>query len=153
MWLLHMPTRCSGRHGGGAEFHSVLRFRGNLGDGHHRRPRDVRFDPAYPSSGAAYLALATVEGQLIEPIFFGRRLQLNPVIVFVALWLGGWLWGIAGILLALPVLVATKVAASQPGGNDGVLRFLGSAAPKPTEEPKGGDSRSEVPTLRPRESR
>ena len=103
--------------------------------------------------GAAYLGLATIEGQLIEPIFFGRRLQLNPVIVFVALWLGGWLWGIAGILLALPVLVATKVAASQPGGNDVVLRFLGPAAHKPPEEPtaKGGEGRIEVPTLVPRD--
>ena len=154
MWLLHMPTPMLW-----GAMAAVLNFIPYLGSAVTLVTVTivalVTFDstPHILLVGAAYLALATVEGQLIEPIFFGRRLQLNPVIVFVALWLGGWLWGIAGILLALPVLVATKVAASQPGGNDGVLRFLGSAAPKPTREPKGGDSRSEVPTLRPRESR
>jgi hypothetical protein len=81
--------------------------------------------------------------------------ELNPVIVFVALWLGGWLWGIAGILLALPVLVATRVAASQPGGHDVVWRILGPAPHKPSEDPtaKGSGSRIEIPTLRPWESR
>jgi predicted PurR-regulated permease PerM len=154
MWLLHMPTPMLW-----GAMAAVLNFIPYLGSAVTlvtvTTVALVTFDstPHILLVGAAYLALATVEGQLIEPIFFGRRLQLNPVIVFVALWLGGWLWGIAGILLALPVLVATKVAASQPGGNDGVLRFLGSAAPKPTREPKGADSRSEVPTLRPRESR
>jgi predicted PurR-regulated permease PerM len=100
--------------------------------------------------GATYLALATIEGQLVEPIFFGRRLQLNPVVVFVALWLGGWLWGIAGILLAVPVLVAARVAASQPGGNDVVLRFLGPEAHKSPDEhmKKAGESRIDVPTIR-----
>ena len=100
--------------------------------------------------GGTYLGLATIEGQLVEPIFFGRRLQLNPVVVFVALWLGGWLWGIAGILLAVPVLVAARVAAAQPGGNDVVLRFLGPEAHKPPDEhvKKGGESRIDVPTVR-----
>ncbi len=75
---------------------------------------------------ASYLGLATIEGQIIEPIFFGRRLQINPVVVFIALWLGGWLWGIAGVVLAVPVLVAIKVAAARGGGGV-VLRFLGPA--------------------------
>jgi len=97
--------------------------------------------------GATYLGLATIEGQLVEPIFFGRRLQLNPVVVFVALWLGGWLWGIAGILLAVPVLVAARVAAAQPGGNDVVLRFLGPEAHKDEHVKKGGESPIDVPTI------
>jgi predicted PurR-regulated permease PerM len=75
---------------------------------------------------ASYLGLATIEGQIIEPIFFGRRLQINPVVVFIALWLGGWLWGIAGVVLAVPVLLAIKVAAARGGGGV-VLRFLGPA--------------------------
>jgi predicted PurR-regulated permease PerM len=92
-----------------------------------------------------YLGLATIEGQLIEPIFFGHRLHLNPIVVFVALWLGGWLWGIAGVLFALPVLLATKVAASQ-SGEDGVLvRFLG---PAPAVWPDGRNAhRVEIPTV------
>jgi predicted PurR-regulated permease PerM len=57
-----------------------------------------------------YIALATVEGHVVEPLVVGRRLDLNPVVVLAALWLGGWLWGIAGVVLALPALVAVKSA-------------------------------------------
>jgi predicted PurR-regulated permease PerM len=62
-----------------------------------------------------YLALAAVEGHVVEPIFLGRRLDLNPLVVLTALWLGGWLWGIAGVVLALPVLVAIKIAHRMAG--------------------------------------
>ena len=134
MWLLHMPTPMLW-----GAMAAVLNFIPYLGSAVTLVTVTIVALVTFDSTahvllvGATYLGLATIEGQLIEPIFFGRRLQLNPVIVFVALWLGGWLWGIAGILFALPVLVATRVAASQPGGNDGVLRFL-------------------APALRPRES-
>jgi predicted PurR-regulated permease PerM len=64
---------------------------------------------------ASYLALAAVEGHVVEPIFLGRRLDLNPLVVLTALWLGGWLWGIAGVVLALPVLVAIKIAHRMAG--------------------------------------
>jgi len=65
----------------------------------------------------SYLALASIEGQIVEPILVGRRLDLNPIVVFIAVWVGGELWGIAGVVLALPLLVATKAAAfhSQQG--------------------------------------
>jgi len=60
--------------------------------------------------GASYLALATIEGHVIEPIFVGRRLNVSPVAVLFALWIGGWLWGVAGVVLALPSLLALQVA-------------------------------------------
>ena len=53
MWSLHMPTPMLwGAMAAVLNFIPYLGFRGNAGDGHHRRPRDVRFDPAYPSSGS-----------------------------------------------------------------------------------------------------
>jgi predicted PurR-regulated permease PerM len=60
---------------------------------------------------ASYLALATIEGQVVQPLVVGRRLELNPIIVFLAVWFGGWFWGIAGIVIAVPSLVALKVVA------------------------------------------
>jgi predicted PurR-regulated permease PerM len=74
---------------------------------------------------ASFLTLATIEGQLIQPIFLGRRLHLNPIVVFIALWVGGWLWGIPGIVFALPVLVAVKVAAAHSSNGRLLARFLG----------------------------
>jgi predicted PurR-regulated permease PerM len=61
---------------------------------------------------ASYLTIATIEGQFVQPLLVGRRLQLNPVLVFLALWFGGFFWGIAGIILATPTLVAVKVVAA-----------------------------------------
>jgi predicted PurR-regulated permease PerM len=64
---------------------------------------------------ACYLGLATIEGHIVEPVFLGRRLDLSPILVLFALWIGGWLWGVAGMVLALPVLLATRVAARTAG--------------------------------------
>jgi predicted PurR-regulated permease PerM len=74
--------------------------------------------------GASFLALAAIEGHVVEPIFLGRRLDLNPIVVLLALWVGAWLWGIAGMVVALPLLVATKVAASHSDNGGPLVRFL-----------------------------
>ena len=73
----------------------------------------VSFDTIGPVLAAAggYLGLATIEGQVVQPLLVGQRLELNPIIVFLALWFGGWFWAIPGIVLAIPALVALKVAA------------------------------------------
>jgi predicted PurR-regulated permease PerM len=71
-----------------------------------------------------YLAIATVEGQFIQPLLVGRRLQLNPMLVFLALWFGGLFWGIAGIILATPALAALKVVATNSTGGQQLLEFL-----------------------------
>jgi predicted PurR-regulated permease PerM len=81
--------------------------------------------------GASFLLLAVVEGHIIEPVFVGRRLDLNPVVVLVALWLGAWMWGIAGMVVALPFLVATKVAASRSQHGAAVVRFLSPPRGRP----------------------
>jgi predicted PurR-regulated permease PerM len=72
----------------------------------------------------SYLGIATIEGQFVQPLLVGRRLQLNPMLVFLALWLGGCFWGIAGIILATPTLAALKVVASNTVGGRQLLDFL-----------------------------
>lgn len=56
-----------------------------------------------------FLALAFAEGQLITPTVLGRRLAVNPVVVFIWLMLWGWLWGIIGVLLAGPMLACFRI--------------------------------------------
>ena len=75
----------------------------------------------------SYLALATVEGQFVQPLLVGRRLQLNPMLVFLALWFGGLFWGIAGIILATPTLVALKVVAENASAGEPLVNFLSPA--------------------------
>lgn len=72
----------------------------------------------------SYLLLATIEGQFVQPLLVGRRLQLNPMLVFLALWFGGLFWGVSGIILATPTLVALKVVAENASGGRPLLNFL-----------------------------
>jgi predicted PurR-regulated permease PerM len=61
----------------------------------------------------AFLTLTTIEGQLVQPIVLGRRLALNPVAVFIWVLLWGWLWGVPGLLVAVPMLVALRICAGK----------------------------------------
>lgn len=83
----------------------------------------------------SYLALATVEGQFVQPLLVGRRLQLNPMLVFLALWFGGLFWGIAGIILATPTLVALKVVAENASGGRPLVNFLSPHGRDPIDPP------------------
>ena len=58
---------------------------------------------------AIYLALETIQGQIITPMVLGLRLALNPVAIFVWLIFWGWMWGIVGALLAVPMLTVFKI--------------------------------------------
>ncbi|MGD0491946.1 MAG: AI-2E family transporter [Steroidobacteraceae bacterium] len=73
----------------------------------------------------SYVLLATIEGQIVQPLLVGRRLAVNPLVVFLALWFGGMFWGVPGILLATPVLLAIKVIAEHSEHGRALLEFLG----------------------------
>ncbi|MDP9065185.1 MAG: AI-2E family transporter [Pseudomonadota bacterium] len=79
----------------------------------------------------SFLVLTTLEGQLIQPFFVGRRLEVNPLLVFLALWFGGLFWGIPGIILATPALVALKVVAENAINGRAVMEFLGPNDQRP----------------------
>ena len=58
---------------------------------------------------AVYLCFATLEGNFITPWIMGRSLTLNPVMILLSLTFWGWMWGILGIILAVPILAAFKI--------------------------------------------
>jgi hypothetical protein len=51
------------------------------------------------------IALTTLEGHVITPTIIGRRLTLNPLLVFLALAFWTWMWGPMGALLAVPLSI------------------------------------------------
>ncbi len=57
-----------------------------------------------------YLAINALEGNVITPMILGRSMKLNPVIVFLIIIFGGWVWGVGGILISVPMLGITKIA-------------------------------------------
>ncbi len=56
-----------------------------------------------------YLALETIQGQIVTPMVLGLRFTLNPVVIFVWLIFWGWMWGILGAMLAFPMLAIFKI--------------------------------------------
>jgi predicted PurR-regulated permease PerM len=72
-----------------------------------------------------YVLLAGIEGQIVQPLLVGRRLAVNPLLIFLALWFGGLFWGIAGVILATPTLVALKVVAEHARSGKTMMEFLG----------------------------
>ncbi len=54
---------------------------------------------------AAFVALATIEGQFITPTVLGHRLTLNPLAVLLALAFWSWIWGPMGAFLAVPLTI------------------------------------------------
>jgi predicted PurR-regulated permease PerM len=54
---------------------------------------------------AAFVALATIEGQFITPTILGHRLTLNPLVVLLALAFWSWIWGPMGTFLAVPLTI------------------------------------------------
>jgi predicted PurR-regulated permease PerM len=57
----------------------------------------------------AYFVCNAIEGSVVTPLTLGRRLELNPVAILVALAFGGWMWGVVGALIGVPLLVVIKV--------------------------------------------
>lgn len=82
--------------------------------------------PAF-ALAASFLGLATLEGQVIQPLALGRRLALSPLMVFLGLWLWGWLWGVAGMFLATPILLTVKAISCELRSWSAVAEFLGPA--------------------------
>ena len=54
---------------------------------------------------AAYLALHTVEANLVTPSILGARFTMNPVLILIALSYFTWIWGVFGALLSVPILL------------------------------------------------
>jgi uncharacterized membrane protein YjjP (DUF1212 family) len=72
----------------------------------------------------ATLTIATIEGNLVTPYVMGRSLTLNPVIILISLTFWGWMWGVVGIILAVPILAAFKIFCAHIEEMEPVAEFL-----------------------------
>jgi predicted PurR-regulated permease PerM len=72
----------------------------------------------------AYFILTNIES-FLTPYILGNRLALNPVVVFVSVLFWGWLWGVPGALLAVPVMATVKIFCDHIQGMGAMGEFLG----------------------------
>lgn len=56
-----------------------------------------------------FFILNLIEGQFLTPTLLGKRFNMNPLLVVLWMTLWGWLWGVAGVLLAIPMLMCFKI--------------------------------------------
>jgi predicted PurR-regulated permease PerM len=58
---------------------------------------------------ACFVALTTIEGQIVSPTILGARLPLSPFGIFLSLVFWAWLWGPIGAFLAVPLAIIGRV--------------------------------------------
>ena len=73
---------------------------------------------------AMYLVFAMLEGNFITPLVMGRSLTLNPVMVLLSLTFWGWMWGVPGVILAVPILAAFKIFCAHIKPIEPIAEFL-----------------------------
>lgn len=74
---------------------------------------------------SVYFLWNCIEGSFVTPYFLGCRLALNPVIIILWLLVFGFIWGIPGALLAVPMLAAAKTLCDNVEPLHPVAKFLG----------------------------
>lgn len=70
-----------------------------------------QFNTLWPALGILILlfTIQTLMGSIIEPRMMGEGLDLSPLVVLFSLFFWGWLWGIEGMILAVPLTAGIKI--------------------------------------------
>jgi predicted PurR-regulated permease PerM len=75
--------------------------------------------------GGASLVIHTLVGNLLTPWLTSRTSHMSPVAVFVSVLVWGWLWGLWGLLLGIPVMMAVKAVCDRVEDLKAVGELLG----------------------------
>ena len=86
----------------------------------------MHFDSLFQALVApgVFLILIFFYGNVLIPYTLGRRLSLSPVAIFLAIVFWGWLWGIPGALLAVPILASFKIVCDRFPSLRNISEFL-----------------------------
>ncbi|HET8746507.1 MAG TPA: AI-2E family transporter, partial [Ramlibacter sp.] len=72
------------------------------------------------------LLINTIEGYLLVPLATSKASSMNPVAVFIGVLAWGWLWGVWGLLLGIPILIAVKAVCDRVDHLKPVGELLGN---------------------------
>ena len=96
------------------------------------------------ATGIIMLATNMVIGSIIEPKIMGDRLGLSPLVILVSLLIWGWLWGFAGLILAVPMMAIIKIICENIPMLEPISVLLGSG--RALKAVMNEDSREETGT-------
>lgn len=74
---------------------------------------------------AMFLILNILEGELLTAIVVGKYFTLNPIVVFLGILFWGWLWGVVGALIAVPILVSFRIFCAYVPALRPLCEFIG----------------------------
>ena len=83
---------------------------------------------------ATYMALTSIEGQIVTPLAISRRMQLNTPILFLVVAFFAYIWSVVGMVVAVPILIVTKIVCDEIEGLHALGHFLGDASDRPNSK-------------------
>lgn len=81
-------------------------------------------------TAGVFVLLTSAESYFVTPLVLSKSLQLSPLAIILAILFWGWLWGIAGGLMAAPLLAIMKIACDQFESMRGIGAFLSGESPE-----------------------
>ncbi len=96
----------------------------------------VQIDPVFSPVKTAVLAAALITiqfavGSILEPKLLGDRLRLSPLVVFLSFILWGWIWGVPGMILSVPIAALLKIVFENVETLKPAAILISSDKPKP----------------------
>lgn len=91
----------------------------------------VQFAPEWGGVVATVLSMMATQmiiGNIIDPKLLGDSLNLSPVVILLSLLVWGWLWGVMGMFLAVPLTVAFKIAFENIPGMESIGILMGTGS-------------------------
>ncbi len=79
---------------------------------------------------AVLIVVQNLIGNILEPKLMGSSLDLSPVVVLFALVFWGWMWGIVGMILSVPIMAVIKTLMEQFPTTQPLAILMGSSIPK-----------------------
>ncbi|WP_238987416.1 AI-2E family transporter [Roseovarius dicentrarchi] len=98
----------------------------------------VSFDQPWEAFGVfmTYMALTSIEGQVVTPLVISRRMQLNTPILFLIVAFFAYIWSVVGMVVAVPILIVAKIVCDEIEGLGALGHFLGDSSTTSRRERK-----------------
>ena len=73
------------------------------------------------------IGVQVLMGSILEPVFLGKTFSINVITVLVMLMLWGYIWGVPGLIMAIPITVFLKIILEQFPGTQVIARLMSGA--------------------------